>query len=147
MSKKSVLAAAAFLVLPAAAQAQSLFDSTIQTYPGVYVGVEGGLNWLLNNNSYNMNTGWAVGGKVGYDFVGPRVELEGLYHSNNGSGVRGFPNGYAYINGQIQQVSVMANVLYDFFPASVITPYVGAGAGIAFVDDSIQACNLCSTQF
>jgi len=147
MRKKSLLAAAALLVLPAAAHAQSLFDNTIQTYPGVYIGAEGGLNWLLNNNSYNMNTGWAVGGKVGYDFVGPRVELEGLYHSNSGNGVRGFPNGYANINGQIQQVSLMANVLYDFFPAAMVTPYVGAGAGVAFVDDSIQGCNLCSTQF
>jgi outer membrane protein OmpA-like peptidoglycan-associated protein len=101
----------------------------------------------LNNNSYIMNTGWAVGGKVGYDFVGPRIEVEGLYHSNTGSGVRAFPNGYAYINGQIQQVSVMANLLYDFFPGAVVTPYIGGGAGIAFVDDSIQGCNLCSTQF
>jgi hypothetical protein len=90
-------------------------------FQGVYIGAEGGLNWLLNN-SYIMNTGWAVGGKIGYDFVGPRVEIEGLYHSNTGTGVRAFPNGYATINGQIQQVSLMANVLYDFFPASVVTP-------------------------
>jgi outer membrane protein OmpA-like peptidoglycan-associated protein len=94
-----------------------------------------------------MNTGWAVGGKIGYDFVGPRVELEGLYHSNTGNGVRAFPNGYAYIYGQIQQVSVMANLLYDFFPRAAVTPYIGAGAGIAFLDDSIQGCNLCATQF
>jgi hypothetical protein len=34
-----------------------------------------------------MDTGWTVGGKVGYDFVGPRVELEGMYHYNTGSAV------------------------------------------------------------
>ena len=28
----------------------------------------------------------------------------------------------------------MGKVLYDFIPASTITPYIGAGAGIAFVD-------------
>ena len=39
-----------------------------------------------------MDTGWAVGGKVGYDFVGPRVELEGMYHSNTGSAVVAFPD-------------------------------------------------------
>jgi hypothetical protein len=72
----------------------------------------------LNNNSYIMQTGWAAGGKVGYDFVGPRVEVEALYHSNYGSGVRAFPNGYATINGQIQQVSLLANILYDFFPGA-----------------------------
>jgi OmpA-OmpF porin, OOP family len=147
MSKKALLAAAAILSLPAAANAQSMFSPSGPVYPGVYIGAEGGLNWLLNNQSYFMNTGWAVGGKVGYDFVGPRVELEGLYHSNTGSGVVAFPTGFANINGQINQVSVMANVLYDFFAGAMITPYVGAGAGIAFVDANIQGCNLCSTQF
>jgi OmpA-OmpF porin, OOP family len=147
MKNKALVAAIAMVAFPAASQAQGLFDNTMPTYPGFYIGAEGGLNWLLNNNSYIMNTGWAVGGKVGYDFVGPRIEVEGLYHSNTGSGVRAFPNGYAYINGQIQQVSVMANLLYDFFPGAAVTPYIGGGAGIAFVDDSIQGCNLCSTQF
>ncbi|MBV8192577.1 MAG: OmpA family protein [Alphaproteobacteria bacterium] len=147
MRTKSLIVAAAVLTMPAAAQAQ-LFDNTSWApYPGVYIGAEGGLNWLLNNNSYIMNTGWAVGGKVGYDFVGPRLEIEGLYHSNNGTGVRAFPNGYATINGQIQQVSLMANALYDFFPAAVVTPYVGGGIGVAWLDDSIQGCNLCATQF
>ena len=28
-----------------------------------------------------------------------------------------------------------------------VTPFIGAGAGIAFVDSTIQGCNLCSTQF
>ncbi|WP_421996996.1 OmpA family protein [Reyranella sp.] len=141
MIKKSLLAAA-ILALPVAAQAQSGTAN-----PGFYVGAEGGLNWLLNNNSYQMDTGWAAGGKVGYDFVGPRVELEGLYHSNYGSGVVAFPGGFARVNGQIQQVSVMANLLYDFMPGATITPFIGAGAGVAFVDSTIQGCNMCSTQF
>src|SRR4249920_1786211 len=142
MFKKSLLVAAAALVLPVAANAQ-----TGTSYPGFYIGAEGGLNWLLNNNSYQMDTGWAAGGKVGYDFVGPRVELEGLYHSNNGSGLVAFPCGIARVNGQINQVSVMANLLYDFMPGNTITPFIGAGAGIAFVDSTIQGCNMCSTQF
>ena len=147
MTKKALLAAAAILALPAVANAQSMFAPGT-AYPGIYIGGEGGLNWLLNNNSYQMNTGWAVGGKIGYDFVGPRVELEGMYHSNTGSGVVAFGNGgFANVRGKVDQVSVMANVLYDFFPGATITPYVGAGAGIAFVDATIQGCNLCSTQF
>jgi hypothetical protein len=80
MSKKLLGAAAALLALPAAAHAQSdWFAASQPTYQGFYVGAEGGLNWLLNNQSYVMDTGWAVGGKVGYDFVGPRVELEGSW--------------------------------------------------------------------
>jgi OmpA-OmpF porin, OOP family len=42
---------------------------------------------------------------------------------------------------------VMANLLYDFFPSSDFTPYVGGGLGVAFVDSTIQGCSLCSTQF
>jgi outer membrane protein OmpA-like peptidoglycan-associated protein len=140
MIKKSLLAAAAALVLPVAAHAQT-------ANPGFYIGAEGGLNWLLNNQSYTMDTGWAAGGKLGYDFVGPRVELEGVYHSNTGTGNVLFPGGVANVRGRIDQVSVMANLLYDFMPASTFTPYVGAGAGIAFVDSTIQGCNMCSTQF
>jgi OmpA-OmpF porin, OOP family len=143
MLKKSLLAAAsAALFLPAVASGQ-----TGTSYPGFYIGAEGGLNWLLNNNSYTMDTGWAAGGKLGYDFVGPRVELEGLYHSNNGSGVVAFPTGFARVNGKVDQVSVMANLLYDFNAGGTITPFIGAGAGIAFVDSTIQGCNMCSTQF
>src|SRR5215475_9615240 len=110
--------------MPAAEHAQ-LFDNTGWTpYQGVYIGAEGGLNWLLNNNSYAMNTGWGVGGKVGYDFVGPRIELEGLYRQNNGTGTVAYPNGtFANRSGTINQVSVMANALYDFAPGATITPY------------------------
>ena len=94
-----------------------------------------------------MDTGWAAGGKVGYDFVGPRVELEGMYHYNTGSAVVIFPTGYANVNGRIEQVSVMANVLYDFFPGATVTPYIGGGAGVAFVDANIQGCKMCLTMF
>jgi outer membrane protein OmpA-like peptidoglycan-associated protein len=145
--KKVLLGAVALVVLPMAAANAQLFTPG-QSYPGFYVGAEGGLNWLLQNNSNSYNTGYAVGGKIGYDFVGPRVELEGLYRNNQGSGFVPFGNGVGFVNGQINQVSVMANLLYDFFPGATITPYVGAGAGIAFVDPSLSAgCTMCSTQF
>jgi OmpA-OmpF porin, OOP family len=146
--KKALLAAAALIALPVAANAQSSwFTPTAPAYPGFYIGAEGAANWLLNNNSYVMDTGWAAGGKVGYDFVGPRVEVEGLYRSNTGTAVVAFPTGYANVRGKIDQVSVMGNLLYDFFPGAMITPYIGAGAGVAFVDANIQGCNVCLTMF
>ena len=129
MKKTLLAAAAAVLVLPAAAQAQSMFTPGIST-PGVYVGIEGGGNWLLNNNNYNMDIGYATGGVVGYDFVAPRLELEGVFSN---------------VSGRIEQLAMMANLLYDFAPGATITPYVGAG--IAFADQSINGCSLCSTQF
>jgi OOP family OmpA-OmpF porin len=136
--KKALLAAAALVALPVMAQAQS-------AAPGFYIGAEGGLNWLLNttinNTSVTPQTGFAAGGVVGYDFVGPRVELEGMYR-NNQTGGANLPG--TAINNQVGQVSVMANLLYDFAPSSTITPYVGAGAGIAFIDST---SSLSSTQF
>ena len=39
--KKALMAAAALVALPVMAQAQS-------PSPGVYIGAEGGVNWLLN---------------------------------------------------------------------------------------------------
>src|SRR6478736_7728695 len=135
--KKALLAAAAIVVLPVMAQAQTVA-------PGFYIGAEGGLNWLLNttilNQGVNPQTGFAVGGVVGYDFVGPRVELEGVYR-NNQHGV-GFP--FQAISNQVGQLGILANLLYDFSPASTITPYIGAGAGVAFVDSD---SSLGSTQF
>jgi len=131
--KRILLGAAALLVLPMAA-ANAQWFTPGQSFPGFYVGGEGGLNWLLQNNNNSYNLGYAVGGKVGYDFVGPRVELEGIYRNNTGSGIVQFPNGTAFVTGQINQVSVLANLLYDFAPGATITPFIGAGAGIAFVD-------------
>ena len=148
MKAAALVMAAAVTIAPYAANAQSSwFQSSNPTWQGFYVGAEGGLNWLLNNQSYVMDTGWALGGKVGYDFVGPRVELEGIYHSNTGNAVVAFPTGYATVNGRIEQVSVMANVLYDFFPGATVTPYIGGGVGAAFVDANIQGCKMCLTMF
>ena len=135
--KKALMAAAALVALPVMAQAQS-------PSPGVYIGAEGGVNWLLNFNaspnnpalppviSVNPQTGWMAGGVIGYDFVGPRVELEGIYR-NNTTNV-GIPG--TALNNQVGQLGIMANLLYDFMPASVITPYIGAGAGLGLVDSN-----------
>ncbi|MDB5487841.1 MAG: hypothetical protein JWQ58_1556 [Reyranella sp.] len=133
---KKLLATALVLLAPAAVQAQS-----INAQEGFYIGAGGGAAWFIGSNSNTQTwTGWAAGGKVGYDFVGPRLELEAGYGqipvSANIPGTA--------INGKVGQVTVMANLLYDFMPTSVITPYIGAGAGIAFVDSN---SSLGSTQF
>ncbi len=126
--KKALMAAAAFVALPVMAQAQTPSS-------GFYIGAEGGLNWLLNTTingvGVSPSTGFAAGGVIGYDFVGPRVELEGVYRSNP---VNSTSTGLT--NGNIAQLGILANLLYDFAPGSTITPYVGAGAGIGFVDST-----------
>jgi len=141
---KALMAAAALVVLPIVAQAQS-------PSPGVYIGAEGGVNWLMNFNantnwpaapvvSVTPSTGFAVGGVIGYDFVGPRVELEGVYRYNTTN--VGLPG--TALNNQAGQLGIMANLLYDFMPGSIITPYIGAGAGLGLVDSN---SSLGSTTF
>ncbi|TAJ95733.1 MAG: OmpA family protein [Reyranella sp.] len=134
---KKYFAAAAFVALaPLAAQAQ-----TINAQEGFYIGAGGGAAWFIGSNSNaNTWTGWSVGGKAGYDFVGPRLELEvGYGQIPTSANIPG-----TAINGKVGQLNVMANLLYDFMPTSVITPYIGAGAGVAFVDSN---SSLGSTQF
>ena len=146
MMKRMVVGAALLAVAPFAAQAQSPIQPG-----GFYIGAEGGVNWMLNFNantnipafptvSVQPTTGWMAGGVIGYDFVGPRVELEGVYRQNQlNIGVPG-----TAINNQVGQLGIMANLLYDFMPGSVITPYIGAGAGVGFVDSN---ASLGSTVF
>ncbi len=125
---------------PFAARAQQPIPT--QTNPGFYVGIESGLNWLLNSDSSSYQTGYAVGGVAGYDFIGPRVELEVMYRNNS----RTSPSGWA--TGQIGQLSTMVNGLYDFRPGATITPYAGGGIGLAFVNPGLGGgCTMCSTDF
>ncbi len=154
--KKTLVVAAAMLSLPVAAQAQSLQPG------GVYIGGEGGLNWMLNNSftgiltvppigsastqiNANYNTGWLVGGVIGYDLLGPRVELEGVYRSNYGTlsvpGIAGNANAY------VDQISAMANVYYDFMAGQAFVPYVGAGAGVAFLTGGAAGGSANATAF
>ena len=154
--KRMVVGAALLAAAPFAAQAQSLQSG------GVYVGLEGGLNWMFNssfntqavvapffNQGFSTNatwqTGYVLGGTVGYDFVGPRVEVEGAYRNNYGQlGLSGFGT-TANIN--FQQVSVMGNVYYDFLAGSRFVPYIGAGLGASFLNAGALGTTVTSTQF
>jgi OmpA-OmpF porin, OOP family len=151
--KKALMAAAALVALPVMAQAQTPSS-------GVYIGAEGGLNWLLNTTITGQQTnaggnlvqvgvspqiGWAAGGVIGYDFVGPRVEIEGVYRQNQTNlSANNFNTNFGTAGTSIGQLGILANLLYDFSPGSTITPYIGAGAGVGFVDGT---SSLSSTVF
>jgi outer membrane protein OmpA-like peptidoglycan-associated protein len=130
---------AAILAVPTLTHAQDILSPSFTPMPGFYIGAGGGASWLLGTTSSPngqsisaTGTGWSVGAKAGYDFVGPRAELEVGYG-------QAYPNvsipGTA-IQGKAGQLTAMANLLYDFTPAAIITPYVGAGLGVGFVDSN-----------
>jgi OmpA-OmpF porin, OOP family len=111
-----VIVAGAVMV-PVLAQAQS--NST----PGFYVGIEGGPNWLDLPGTGSEKLGFALGGVVGYDFVGPRVELEGVWRNNKASGAK------------LDQIGGFVNGLYDFtFGDFPLSPHLGIGAGANWVE-------------
>jgi outer membrane protein OmpA-like peptidoglycan-associated protein len=135
-ASKGAIVAAATLGFPILAQAQD-----INPQPGFYVGAGGGGAWQIGSTpNASTSTGWAVGGVAGYDFVGPRAELNvGYGQIPTSANIPG-----SAINGKVGTLSAMANLLYDFWPASTITPYIGAGLGVAFIDSNQS---LGSTQF
>jgi outer membrane protein OmpA-like peptidoglycan-associated protein len=73
---------------------------------------------------------------AGYDFVGPRVELEVGFGFIPFTASLANTVAQSNFSGSAHQLQVMGKALYDFIPASTITPYIGAGAGIAFVDSN-----------
>ncbi len=107
---------AGMALAPALAQAQS-------NTPGFYVGIEGGPNWLDLPRIGSEKLGFALGGVVGYDFVGPRVELEGVWRNNKARGVK------------LDQIGGFVNGIYDFtFGDFPLSPHIGIGAGANWVE-------------
>ncbi len=155
--KRMVVGAALLAAAPFAAQAQSLQPG------GFYIAAEGGANWMFstsptstftwaapqsfgtvtgNSNAY-FNTGWVAGGALGYDFIGLRVEAEGVYRENTGTlAVGGFSAGFNF-----NEIAVMGNVYYDFLAGSAIVPYIGGGLGVAFLNAGALGQTRQSTQF
>ena len=136
--RKSLLVVLAAVGLPTISHAQDFTP-----FPGIYAKIGGGATWAINsgqNNAPATWTGYSFGAALGYDFVGPRVELEGSYGRIP---TNAFLPG-TVLTGGGSQINVMLNGYYDFMPAAVITPYIGAGIGAAFVDSNTQ---FGSTQF
>jgi len=135
MKAKTAIFAGVMSLAPALVLAQE-----IDAQPGFYIGAGGGITTPLSSPNNTTGVGWAVGGKVGYDFVGPRIDLDvGYGQTPLNVNIPG-----TAINNKGGQLTALMNFSYDFMPRSVVTPYVGAGAGIAFIDSN---SSLGSTQF
>jgi outer membrane protein OmpA-like peptidoglycan-associated protein len=130
MKFRTALVAATAALLPAAISA----PAAAQVVNGFYVG--GGLGYnILQDSDITPNA--ALGGgrfstdadggfvgvlSLGYGFGnGIRLEIEGNYRLNTGS-------------GDITQYGAMVNALYDIDFGWGIVPYLGVGAGYAWAD-------------
>lgn len=118
MFKTSLLAGAAAVAFAGAALAS--------TPSGTYVGLAAGANWLEDYDflqSYEADTGYYVGGVVGYKFdSGLRTEFEVSFRENSYDYIRGIEVDHRALSG-------MVNVLYDFSVGEGLSLALGGGAG------------------
>ncbi|GJL94350.1 MAG: membrane protein [Hyphococcus sp.] len=154
--KTTLLAAAASVCVAPAAHA----------YDGLYGAIGAGINYMKpdtdvsndgaggsgpiifdSDSDYDHGVGIyaALGKHLGSGFRG---EFEVAYRNNDIRHIApvaptfaGFPAGT--ISGDTSTYSFMLNVLYDFNNvSSAITPYIGAGIGLAVIDNDISGINL-----
>lgn len=107
-----------------------------------YAALHGGAVWLDDPEflsfgdlfATDMDTGWAVGGAVGYRYDnGFRAEFEGTWRDNDGE-IFEVPF-FLADPAEISALNFMLNALYDFnMNMGGFTPYIGAGLGAARVD-------------
>ncbi len=131
----------ASLLLMAAVPA---FAADTDTYTGTYFSIGGGYTIQENsdfttNIKSSFNDGAAARAAIGHDFGKIRLEAELAYRKNrasavSGAGLAAFPGVAAGpATGGFRTMSYMANMLYDFDFGSKVTPYIGAGAGVAHI--------------
>jgi outer membrane protein OmpA-like peptidoglycan-associated protein len=91
-----------------------------------------------NNLTFDMKTGYAVLGAVGYAYGnGLRTEIEPGYRRNSIDGVSGAAAA-ANLSGKLDNLSVMLNAIYDINIGSALVPYLGAGLGTSRVNGKVD---------
>ncbi|MEI9891422.1 MAG: outer membrane protein [Caulobacteraceae bacterium] len=105
---------------------------------GWYGAIDGGVHFPQDikaaspavSGAWKLKDSWIVDGRLGYQFT-PNWRLEGEFAYRDG-GLKSItlPSGALVSpSGSVNVYSYMANVLYDFAPASKVNPFLGVGAG------------------
>lgn len=135
--------AAIALLLPLAAQAEE----------GFYLGGNLGLSLptdstyddATNTNDVEYDAGFAGMLSAGYQFQNNwRVEAEFAARLNDVSDITGTGAG-APITGDTNVYSLLANAIYGIPTGTKFTPYIGAGAGVAWVVDGEVGTTLATS--
>ena len=121
---------------------------------GFYVGAGAGVNWTedADLSSYpapglGLKEEFKIGGigdiSVGYaTAMGLRAELEAAWRWRNGvDGTSSATPGLNGLGGKTSSYAFMGNLLYDVDIGLPITPYIGAGAGIAGVKKTLNGAS------
>ena len=128
-----ILALSLMLALGLAAPAAAQDFSTFYVTPKIMTSYQRADMDNGHERSSVFGLGFAVGTDLSYSSSLPvRVETEYLYHGNQtfqGGGV----------NHDLSAHSIMANAFLDLQTDSPLTPYVGGGLGMAYLNDHVSA--------
>ncbi len=121
---------------------------------GFYLGIGGGVTWLSDsdfstaplglNGTLDHDTGYGIIGQIGYAFGnGFRVELEPGYRRTSTDTLHGGNLGGSFsTDGHVEALSGMVNVLYEYPTGTPISPYIGAGIGVAHLKLDTKAASV-----
>jgi len=107
----------------------------------------GGAALSINRRSFNasFDSGFNVGGRVGYQWGPWRFEEEYSYRRNglsNSGAARVFPGSPIVstggLDGSRTAHAIMTNVIYDFTIGWPVSPHIGAGIGAVNITDSVS---------
>jgi opacity protein-like surface antigen len=134
MGKKIILLTICLLV--------SMYASDVAMAGNFYLNGNAGFVWLQDTDltessvsrEVTFDSGFGLGGGGGYDFDFMRVEAEIVYRRNDVNKVSTAEYGNVDGSGDMSSFSLMVNGFYDFKNTTFLTPYIGAGVGVAYVD-------------
>lgn len=151
------VAAATFLLMSAQANAADLAVPAEDNSLGLYVSLFGGASFPESIDTFadrvsvlqtydstlDLKTGYLFGGAIGMhvtDVIRGEVELShSSWKGNDASWIDGAAvTGSDGVSGKISATYLLANLWLDWKNNSAFTPYVGGGAGAAWVNGSID---------
>jgi opacity protein-like surface antigen len=100
-----------------------------------------GITTVPLDASLDTDTGFGIGGAVGYRFDNARVEFEVGYNNNNVDNIV-VNDIEASADGDIGNWKFLINGYYDFPTDSRFSPYVGGGAGLAILSANDVSASL-----
>ncbi len=163
---KSLMLSGAALSLMGGAALAADFAPAPEPLGGFYVGAFGGATWFTENGadftyenggpsedgeiSLDTDTGFLVGGVLGYNWAGTglRTELELSYSQANLDGFDvDWDNGNVQVidpdfDGDVSVTYLFGNLWYgfgDMLNMGGISPYIGGGLGVGFVNIDIDS--------
>ncbi len=127
----AAFAASVLVAAPASAQWYVGGDAGVAVFGGSDLNISGAGGNRGGKSSYDP-VGFTGLLQVGYDFGGPRLEVEGGYRYASFKEMGTQRAGTLATSGDMQIGSFMVNGLYSFLPNSSWHPFIGAGIGAAY---------------